>query len=186
MPREIMDKKTSYFPAKDAANVYELLIGNPRALSETYNIASEEPITLREVCDCVRKGMEEEGYGFKVHEVDTDKYFIGIPSSRSRILRDRIYDRVYDMSKVRALGEYNLSDVRQEIVNSARINAKSERNNEPFRSMIHGSAWMDRLCHERTALNEILGKKNKAVYFVSRYSPSYKLAFDLYRLIAKK
>lgn len=186
LPSEIMDKATSYLTANDAAKIYEIIIGNKSALSQAYNIASEYTITLRKLCDYLRIGFNELGYNFKIKEVPLEKYFVGFPSTKSRMLRDRAYNRHYSMDKVKQLGNYVESDIEQNIIESAKHNIlKMKDNKQPFKSIIHGSAWMDRLCHEHTSIKEIEGKKNKIIYLCARYVPFYKLQMNLYRIIFK-
>lgn len=187
LPKEMMDVATAYLTANDAAKIYEILIGNSKALSNTFNIASEQTITIRNLCEFVRMGLEEAGYHFQIKEIPLKKFLIGFPSAKSRMLRDRIYNRVFDMSRVKALGSYEEANISADIIESAKYNALSGKYyNKPFKSIIHGNAFMDRICHEYTHLYEIQGKKNKLIYFIARFGPSYKLQMNIYRKLFRR
>lgn len=166
-PKDIADRKTSLTFGPDVAGAVMDLIGNERALGQAFHITTEESHTWGEILEFYCGILEKRtGKKPKVKMIEDSKRLQTV-WNKWQILYDRLFDRTFDNSKIESIrGNYTfkptfegLEECMDEFLDSPKwlgMNVKYE-------------AWCDKQCGEFTPLREILGKKNKIQYLLSRF-----------------
>lgn len=113
LPESAMDKQATMSWAGDVAKMLAAIILNPSAFGQTYNVATSEHMTWKEVAE-----IYEEIGGLKYVTTDDDTYVYLLTGnssyavySRQQLLYDRCYDRMVDNSKILALSNMKQSDL---------------------------------------------------------------------------
>lgn len=163
--------KTTLTYGKDVAEVISRLIGNRGAYGEIFHITSNSSITWGEVLKIYLEVIEDmTGRHVPVLWLKDSKKMEAV-LNRSQVRFDRLYDRVFDNSKVNRIcgDDYKYIDVREGI---AMCLKEFLERGESFRRIYwNREAYMDKLTHERTSLSEIPEGKLKVKYLVCRYTP---------------
>ena len=94
MPPEMMDKVTTLTWGGDVATMIAGLIDNPLSIGEDFNCASNEAHTWREIAEIYGRCI-----GMKVKPCTLEEY-IDIIGSKYQPCYDRMYNRVFDNSKI--------------------------------------------------------------------------------------
>ena len=104
-PEEILSKRTTMTWAGDAAKFIALLIGNDQALSNDFNVVTNEAKTWAEVYK-----IYEDEIGLKLSLISLEGY-IDVIGGEYQIKYDRMFDRVMDNTKVLATTGVNASSL---------------------------------------------------------------------------
>ncbi len=172
-PIDMAGCKTTMTYGEDVAKVVIKLIGNQKAIGETFHITSGQSVTWREVIDIYSSVIKKRtGITMKVKFVDNSISLRKILySQRWQILYDRLYDRIFDNRKVIGVCDegvefIKLQDGLEKCVNNFIGNEGIFKSLKPV-----SQAYMDRLSGECTPLYNFCGNKNKLKYICIRYSP---------------
>lgn len=166
-PQDIAEKKTSLTYGNDVAGALVELIGNEKAYGEAFHITTEESHTWGEILEFYCKKIEEKtGIKPKVKYVK-DSSELQKVWNPWQIRYDRLYDRVFDNSKIEAVrGHYEYKPTFQGLEECLDEFLK----NPEWLGMRAGyEAYCDRVAKEKTPLKNVIGKKNKLKYFILRY-----------------
>lgn len=167
--KDILDKITSVTYGGDVSLGIASVVGNESAYGEAFHITCEEPIKWEGVLDIYTEVLSKTGYNMKVLFADNAS---DIVNQAEKVRYDRLYNRVFDNSKI---GRY--------LDNSKFKNPKEGLNmclndflkNPSFKEINWTTqARMDRFAKEKTKLSEIKSVKGKAKYFLFRYVLDYK------------
>lgn len=179
--RDIAGKQTTLTYGKDVAKRIARLIGNKDSYGEAFHITTQESLTWETVLNMYVNILTELGYAPKIV---WSEYAEEICNQDEKTKYDRLYDRVFDNSKVNqfcnnepflqtSIGlDVCMRDFLQNI-NFGRINWVTQ-------------ARMDRISGDRTPIKEIRGKKNKFKYFCLRYLIKYEWAKKMYSFRFRK
>ena len=187
IPKDWLNAITSYSFADDIAKEFELIIGNKKAFKQAYTLSTPGFTNTEQIIEIASKALMEKGLLFKVKYIDnSDSLCKVVPTAASRIKKDRTIDRKMSVSKIISLSNNTIefSDWKVKIRDS--IITAIDRMSANCSKVIHLHAWMDRVCHERTPLKQIVGKRNKIIYILTRYSPSIYTTLNILRWINKK
>lgn len=168
LPKDIAEKSTSLTYGADVAKTIIPLIGNKKALGETFHIMTTERIKWKEVLQIYTEVIEEKtGIKIKVVQPDSSDELQAIWPSSAQIKYDRLYNRIFDNSKVLdAVGPIEYVGIRDGI----RMCLEEFLNDMKWKSLnVRYEAWADRVNKEYTPLREISGKKAKIRYLKYRF-----------------
>lgn len=166
-PKDIAEKRTSLTYGNDVAGALVELIGNEKAYGEAFHITTAESHTWGEILDFYCKKIEEKtGVKPKVKYVE-DSTELQKVWNPWQIKFDRLYNRVFDNSKIEAVrGRYEYKPTFEGL-------------NECLDEFLASPKWLgmrasyegycDKVARERTPLKSIVGKKNKLRYLKWRY-----------------
>lgn len=113
LPQSAMDKQASMTWAGDVAKMFSTIILNPSAYAETYNVASAQHMTWREVAAIYEKigGLKyvtaDDETFLKIVNGDSDFYVY----SKQQLMYDRCFNRMVDNSKILKLCNMEQSDL---------------------------------------------------------------------------
>jgi nucleoside-diphosphate-sugar epimerase len=93
-PIEMVKIKTTLTHSKDVADLIFSLFGKENSFMNSYNLTSNQSITWEEVIDVYKKHLKLK---FKI--VTLDK-FMSLPVDYDVMTRDRLYNRIFDNSKI--------------------------------------------------------------------------------------
>ncbi len=168
MPADIASRKTSLTYGPDVAAVVARLIGNEKAFGQVFHPVNPETTTWENILQLYLDVIENKtGKRPKVKLVDNS---MGLQQVWNpwQIRYDRLYDRVFDSSKVNLICGYNyknmkagLRDCLEHFLNKPKwlgINWRYE-------------AWADQVAGERASISEIDGLRTKVRYMKHRYLP---------------
>lgn len=173
LPKSIAEKTTTLTYAYDVADIMMRLIGNRKAFNETFHIAGAKPIKWIEVLNIYLNTIEKvTGNKPKVLFYDDLESFMEELKCECQVKYDRIYNRVFDNSKVDDIcnmSEYSCIEY---------INApeglescmKTFISNPKWRHIdARVQAYFDRITKEKTKLFEFCSGKEKIKYVTYRY-----------------
>ncbi len=164
---ELLTKRTTMSWSADVALSICKLLENPKAHCEAFNVCSTQSVIWRDVLDVYVESLSNSmGIVPKVKIVDL-RAFSRIRSAHYQIFYDRIYNRVFDNSKLlRITGSAQFSNTEKALkycIDKFLV--------EPVFKTIEwkSEAVMDRLCGEFSWPSEIDGYKNKLRYLTCRF-----------------
>ncbi len=166
---DISEKNTSFTYGADVSMGIAAIIGKEEAYGERFHITCEEKIKWSDVVETYKDILSREGYSFKI--VYTEQA-ADIVNQEEKVKYDRIYNRVFDNSKI---GKY---------VDVSTFKGHREGLNECLDEFLHNPSFkeinwttqarMDRFLKEKTPLSEINSIKGKLKYIIFRYVVNYK------------
>lgn len=169
--KDIADKYTTLTFGGDVAKTMADLIGNKRALGEAYNVMQEKAVKWFDVLNIYLSAFEEV-FGKRPEFILTDDSDeAGKITKRSfQIKYDRLYNRVFDNTKVSVLSP----GVKDSLLPKEGLNrclkeflTKSER---VLSASWRYEGYADRVCGSKTSLSEISSLKDKTKYLLARYT----------------
>ena len=165
---DISSKTTTLTHGLDVAKALVAIIGNSKALGETFHITRTESKKWNEILAIYLNTLEKQlGDKLKVSFQNLDD-FLNIPCiGKYQVLYDRLFDRYFNNDKIAQYIdtsnfisiEEGLNKCIEEFLKDAqfkRINWQKQ-------------ARMDKICNERASLYEIQGIKQKVKYLFYRY-----------------
>lgn len=171
--KDISSRKTSLTHSMDVSKVILTTIGNPKAFGESFNVTTNEQMskTWQDILETYLLVLENYlGYRPKVLMQELGE-FINFRSgfSKYQILYDRLFDRVFDCSKINHyfdIDSNNFIELEQGLKDSLqRFLEKPEFNHINWKM----EAKRDRIAGEVTSLKEISSFKQKMKYLYYRY-----------------
>ena len=166
--RDLADKITTMTYGFNVAEGIASIIGQERALGETYHITSSKSLPWKDVLSIYVSVLEEK-LGRKVPIVWTEKSTnFRLKHQYYRIIYSRYFDRTFDNSKISQYVDVDSflspSEGLRECLSRFLSNPRFSR-----------PAWIleginDRVAHEVTPLSEITGFKWKLLYLIYRYN----------------
>lgn len=165
--KDILSRTTTLTYGFDVAYGIFKLLGRSSALGDVFHITGPNQFTWNKILDIYLDCIEEHtGIRPKVCLLEMEK-FIQTHNGNFQILYDRIYDRVFDSSKI-----YKYLDSENFMSTEAglRSSVKSFLVSASFQQIDWKlEAKRDRFSQEHTSFSEITGFKNMAKYLVYRY-----------------
>ena len=171
LPKDIANRRTTMTHGDDVAKAMTCLIGNMRAMGEAVHLTGTESMSWQEVLyiylDVIERKTDHKA---KIFMPDDSREIAEIMNNNYQIKYDRLYDRVFDNSKMLSLCGSNLqitpmktglTKCLEEFVRNPNwhIDARSD-------------ALFDRCIGEGTELIEFEGVKQKLKYLGWRYAPN--------------
>ncbi len=165
---EMLNRKTTMTYGADVAKRITAIIGNKAALGEVYQIATNEFKTWRQVMDIYFDAIEEK-LGFRPNcvEVKNIQSALNIKNSKHQIVYDRMFDRVFDSSKINTLClDDNYTNLKEGLTKCL-----DDFLLEPYFGNINWGfeAIKDKIANERIRYSEIGNVKKYLNYFKCRY-----------------
>ncbi|MBD0831215.1 NAD-dependent epimerase/dehydratase family protein [Aestuariibaculum sediminum] len=165
--KELCDKLTTMTHGLDVSKGILAILGNKKALGETYNITTGTSYSWGEVLNIYLEILEEKlGYLPKVYLLESNK-FIELVKNNYQVKYDRCYDRRFDNSKItKLLGDHNYIELKEGLRSCLELFLKKPE----FLSINWRlEALKDKFSNEHTSLKEIKGIKPKLSYILNRY-----------------
>ncbi|MDO6467263.1 NAD-dependent epimerase/dehydratase family protein [Neptunomonas phycophila] len=165
--KDIATKLTTMSHGLDVANAMTELTGNPVALGEVYHITQNQAVTWNEVLN-VYLNVLEKHLGVRPKVLFLDSFdFSRINQSRYQIKYDRLYNRVFNSSKIHNIVgaesfrsfEQGLTDCLEQFI----------KNPEYLMIDWRAEAVKDRFTGEVAKLTEPLSWKQKIKYLLYRF-----------------
>ena len=169
LSEDICKKITTLTYGYDVSHAIVELIGNVNALEETFHITAKESKTWNEILACYSDVLEKHlECSPKFLLQNLNKYMEFRPNmSKYQILYDRLFNRIFDNSKIIQYVDINsFMNVKEGLAKCLEeflLNPQFERINW------QQQAKMDKICNERACLSEINGIKQKLKYLLFRY-----------------
>ncbi len=177
-PKDISERYTTMTLGSDVAMGISRLIGNEKAMGETFHITTDQAIKWDDVFSLYRKVFNEvTGRDIKIKYVDDSKEILG---NNYQAIYDRHYDRIFDNAKfLHLVGDFEFEQPEVGLERCLR-----EFLDNPIFRETYENAKMDKIAGERTKLSEIPSVKQRFKYIAARYLPSRLVA--LIKYIANK
>ncbi|WP_283786889.1 NAD-dependent epimerase/dehydratase family protein [Bermanella sp. WJH001] len=168
--REIQTKQTTLTSGKDVATAMASLVCNPKALGETFHITTDKSLTWAEITNIYQSTLETQGVNVSIIEQDLDS-FLNWRQGTYQVIYDRLYNRVFDNSKIKKFldtskfiaPQQGLESTLAEFLNRKPMKFKSPNWKE--------EALKDRLTKQNTRLSQIPGVKQKIKYYLFKTLP---------------
>lgn len=162
--RDLADRTTTITYAGDVAKGYSAIIGERKALGETFHITNSRSYKWKDILDVYLRTIEAYT-GNKVKVLFTDSwedYYYG----KWQILYDRLYDRTFDNSKINQFTKTaDFKDSKTALETCLQEFIKKPIYNDLYWET---EARMDRLSGEWTSISKFRGLKPKIKYLLSR------------------
>lgn len=101
LPKDVSIHQTTMTHGDDVARVMAALIGNNKAFGESFHLTGKDHMKWREVAEVYKEVIEEKiGRGVEIYEPETSEGLSGIMGNTTQIKYDRMYDRLFDNSKL--------------------------------------------------------------------------------------
>lgn len=164
-PLDVASKKTTYTFGDDVAFCISCLIGNPEAKGNVYQIMQSKQHSWNEIIEIYKKALATKGFSMNI------KYVKSMPLKEPIYIYDRIYNRIFDNSKINNItGGMEYKDVMEGIPKCV----DEFLSNISFKDIDWKlQAYWDKILKENTSLTEIPGLKHKLEYLSFRYIVSY-------------
>ncbi len=165
----LLDKTTTLTDGADVARMIAVLVGNPAAYGEDYNLTGDRAITWLEVMTLYLDELEAHR-GTRPRVVLQDlETFCGWAISVPQVKYDRMFERRFDPSKIGEL--FDLSTL-TESQTALKDRLRDQLAVGAFMSIDwRAEALRDRATAQHARLREIRGAKPKLGYLVYRYLP---------------
>ncbi|MDF2588862.1 MAG: NAD-dependent epimerase/dehydratase [Anaerocolumna sp.] len=166
-PKDIANARTTLTYGPDVSSAIIGLIGNEKAIGETFHVTIEQSFLWSDILNCYLDIIEKRlGIRPKVQFVEDSTGLQTVWHSPWQIKYDRIYNRTFDNSKIdKVRGQYKYKELfegLEECLSEFLINPRWISFSPKY------EAWCDRITHEWTPIREIPGKKNKIMYIKYR------------------
>jgi len=167
---DICSKLTTMTYGLDVSKGIAALIGNPKAMGDTFNIMTNESTSWANVL-AVYLEILEKHLGYKPKVLLLDKGKLCLPGSlKYQIVYDRLYDRRFDNSKI---AQHTDIAGFTKTGTGLRCCLGEFLKNPVFKSISwEAEALKDRQAKEHTPLYEIQNMRQKGRYLMARYLPA--------------
>jgi nucleoside-diphosphate-sugar epimerase len=164
---DVHHKATTLTHGHDVSRAIMAMLGNPKAMGDTYNVTCRTAIPWGQVLDVYLDVLEAHlGYRPRVTHLNHES-FQSLCRSKYKLLYDRLYDRAFDNQRVNQhinVDSFaNVDDGLRECIETFLKGPRFKRIDW------ERQALMDRITDERTPLHEIRGLKQKVKYLRHRY-----------------
>lgn len=169
--KDIAEKVTSLTYGCDTANRIVKLLDNTNSLQKIYHIATEQQLQWGDILNIYIQVLSELlGYQVKCKMLYTSETQ-GKYSRYWQIKYDRLYNRVFDSSKIQdATGNETFISIQDGLKECLIEFIKGEHLFKIQDICWTQQGYFDRVCGEHTSLKEIPGIKNKIKYLIARNS----------------
>lgn len=175
-PLDVASKRTTLTFGDDVAFCISCLVGNQDAKGQIYQIMQPNNNTWPEVIKVYKKALEMKGVTMNVKYVDS------LPIKEPIYIYDRIYNRIFDNSKINDIKELKYKDVTEGIPKCV----DEFLSNISFKDIDWKlQAYWDRILKEHTSMNEIPNLQHKLEYLLFRYIVSYVFAKQTLHFLKK-
>jgi nucleoside-diphosphate-sugar epimerase len=165
--KDIAEKTTTMTYGLDVASAIEGLIGNVKALGETFHITSDYPRTWNEILSIYQKTLHE-SLGIKPKVLLTDlENFSKTHSGRYQIIYDRLYNRRFDNRKIKSFVSTQAFQAPEQALSTS-INIFLKKPNFLLVSS-RSEGMKDQLSGEYTNLRYFKGLRSKLSYIAYRF-----------------
>lgn len=169
--KDIQAKQATLTTGEDVAHAMAALIGNKKAHGEAFHITTDKSLTWSEITNIYRNTLKKQEITVNIIEQDLDS-FLNWRQGRYQVIYDRLYNRVFDNSKIKQFvdtssfitPEKGLELALTEFLNKTPMKFKIPNWKE--------EALKDRLTKQTTPLNEISGAKQKIKYCLLKRLPA--------------
>ena len=163
---DIAEHTTTLTWGHDVASGIAGLVCRAEAFGQTYHITGDEAVKWRDIAE-IYKEVFADVTGREMRIV----YIPKAPYDTKQVKYDRLYDRVFDNSKIKAaVPEFRPVSIREWLT---RCLTEFIRDKHQFRGVsCENEAMKDRLTGTRAKSDEFSGVKAKVKYFVYRYCPA--------------
>lgn len=108
IPKDCLDKKTTFTCGFQVASQIRNLIGKKEALGEIFQLGSEDIYTWGEILQILNDILSEKGFGMKIVNCSSEAIAKEIPFMKSRFHYDRLLNRTFSTQKYRTItGDYS-------------------------------------------------------------------------------
>ncbi len=170
-PKDVATKYTTLTYGDDVAKRIALLVENPEAIGKIFQITQQRHYTWKEIIDLYATILRRKGYEMNV------KYVDALPIKEPIYIYDRVYDRVFNSSRIERISgdEYyvDVNDGLNECLNSFLTSPR-------FKTIDwKKQAYWDKILKEHTALSEIPNLSQRVLYLLFRYVVPYQFVWKI-------
>ena len=167
LSKDIVDHYTTMTYGLDVAAGIAAIVGNEKALGETFHITAGESHKWGEVLDVYLDIIEAKtGVRPKVKWIN-DSLKLRSSKSQYQVLYDRLFDRVFDNAKIMTVApDLHFTPLREGLKKSLEETMSAS---EMKRFAAANEAVQDRVAGERTPLSSFPSIKQKIQYLLYRY-----------------
>jgi len=169
IPMDVMSHTTTLTYARDVATCIAKLIGNPKAMGDTFNIVTSENIKWMDVLDIYLNVLENKmGYRPNVVEIDRCPQ-LDVNIEQYQILYDLHYNRQFDNTKIKeAVGGYEFVHPKEGLSKCI----ASFLENPKFHYLdCRAEGIHDYYSHEFMSLNQWATNRQRLHYLLYRFFP---------------
>lgn len=166
-PKNMVNIKTSMVHGDDVAKAILKLIGNPQALSNTFNIVSNESITWGEVLEIYTKLIEKRtGTKARIHYIENYTQLTKNLGNYYQVKYARAVDRCFSNDKlIQLIGPINFIPVKEGLTSCL----NKFLNDIKFQEINwYRQAYYDKICNEFTSFKLMPSIKIAIKYFFYR------------------
>ena len=174
LPKDVGMHETTMIYGDDVARAMVALIGNNKVYGEAFQITGTDHMKWRDVAEVYRDVIEEQtGHRPELYAPGTSDRLSSVMSNAAQIKYDRMYDRVFDNSKlVNVCGdEFDFIHMKDgltaclkeylQFTDSQRL----EKHNYKF------YAWLDKSTGRKASVQDISNRKDVIKYLGYYYAP---------------
>lgn len=165
---EMLDKRTTLTYGLDVAVCIANLLGLNAAKSNAYNVTVRDFFTWREILEVYKEiFFKETRRKLKIVILPVEDFLKTKPNNQYQVINDRLYDRIFDNSKIEALEKsVPWTDPKEAL---KKCLTQLIKNPEFLSINWQTEVIRDKFSGEITPLWEIKGNKNKIKYLLKRF-----------------
>lgn len=191
LPKNLMHKRTNYTCGTDVAKMIVRLLGNEKALGETFNVVSDRIVDSTELLSMYSSILDKFGYPIKVvYEPNMERWCTAFPKSVDRIEYDRALNRTISNEKFKSLiGEVEYEPLEVSLERCVKDYIENWKHGIVPSLLVDRLIYNDRVTHDRTRIGEILSSKTKKEFLIKKYhfiDVLYHHLYPFYSKIKKK
>lgn len=171
MAKDIQSKQTTLTSGKDVAMAMASLVGNTKALGEAFHITTDDSLTWHEASNIYQDTLKKHAINVEIVEQCLDD-FLKWRIGTYQIIYDRLYNRVFDNSKIKQFVDTSKFISPQRGLSLALIEFLSAKPMKFKTPNWIEEASKDRLTKQNTPLSEISGAKQKIKYRLFKTLPA--------------
>jgi len=165
----VLSKYTTLTFGYDVALRIASLIGNERAYGEIIHIVTDKYIQWKKVLDIYLEVIEQ-NLGYKPKIIISDEYnSLSKKRSYHQIYCDRMYNRIFDNSKIEDISNLSSEFIPPEIGLKQCLNTFLKDSGKFLFKSWKFEAVFDKITGEKERLSNINGFRNKVIYLLFRY-----------------
>lgn len=156
------------------------LIGNSKAIGEVFHIAGSKPILWSRILEVYQSVLEKkQGRKVNIHMLENSSELAKVMSNYNQVYYDRMYDRVFDNTKIEDISSEKVIYVEPEEGLELCLREFIDKKYSFKNINIILEAYMDKVTGEHMKLRVLSNWKMRIKYAVARYTPYIKLRYKL-------
>ncbi len=175
LPRDVGQKETTMTYGNDVSRAMSMLVGNKEAIGEAFHITGTDHMIWSDVASVYRESIEEfTGMHLELFAPEDSTELSAVLGNSTQIKYDRLYDRLFDNSKLmRVCGKaFSFTPMRDGLKACIQAYLKLPEKQRINERNITYEAWLDRSTNRKASTKGMGTSRKKIKYLAYYYAPN--------------